>query len=335
MKNKVSIIVPYYNVKYEYLDACMNSLQKQTYKNIEIIVVDDGSKAEYSKLLDNYAGLDGVRVIYKKNGGVSTARNVGMANATGEWCMFVDPDDWLEEDCVESFMGFVQNSKQQPDYIISKANLIQDGGVSANVNQISQSQFVSKDMVVKDIIVNHQSNLTCVDTVWAKLYNVEFLRNNELRFDPNLRSGEDVSFSLECTLKADNIYYLDKPTYNYRYNNFSECRTCKNLDLKSTTMLASIKKILDRHGLQDTGYYDYYVLRVLSRLLRKQYSSYEFESEFSKDFEKLLSLPEYCAVISHPNKTYFEESKSTLARMCKDRMYPSIFDLVQENQIQK
>lgn len=335
MKNKVSIIVPYYNVQKEYLEICMNSLLKQTYKNIEIIVVDDGSKEEFSRLLDDYANMDNVKLIYKKNGGVSTARNMGMARATGDWCMFVDPDDWLEKDGVKNFIELIQNDNLQPDYIISKTNINRDNRVSQNINQISQSQFVDKNMVIKDIIVNHHPNLTCIDTVWAKLYNVDFLRSNDLMFDPNLLSGEDVSFSLECALNANNIYYLDKTTYNYRYNVFSECRTCKNLDVKSTAMLNSIKNILDKHNLQNTGYYDYYVLRVISRLLRKQYSFYEYENEFFNDLKKLLSLPEYNKVISHPNEKYFEDSKSTLAQMCKNEMYSEILNLIQEGQIQK
>ena len=334
MRNKVSIIVPFYNIQEQYMSDCMNSLLSQTYKNIEILIVDDGSKEEYSKQLDKYAGIDGVKILYKNNGGVASARNMGMAYMTGDWCMFVDSDDWLEESCVEDLVRAAQQGNN-PDYIVSKANLVSGSKTAENKNTLTESQHLDRDAVVRDIVVNKNPDLTCIETVWAKLYNVKFLRKNDLMYDASLRSGEDVPFSLDCTLNSDNIYYLDKATYNYRYNDFSECRTCKGLDTKSTKMLAKIKQVLDKHGKQESGYYDYYVMRVISRLMRKFYNGYESESEFVQDFGDLISMPEYRSVLDNPNEKLFEEGKVQLARLCKDGKLEELFSMMQDNQIAK
>ena len=104
MMNKVSIIIPVYNTK-KYLEQCVFSIVEQTYQNIEILLVDDGSTDGTSDLCDEIAKKDSrVRVIHKTNGGAATARNLGIDEATGEYVMFVDSDDWLDTDAVENLV---------------------------------------------------------------------------------------------------------------------------------------------------------------------------------------------------------------------------------------
>ena len=99
--NLISIIVPIYNVE-KYLKKCIDSIINQTYKNLEIILVDDGSPDNCGKICDEYAKKDNrIKVIHKENGGVSSARNVGVENATGEYIGFVDSDDYIEKDMYE------------------------------------------------------------------------------------------------------------------------------------------------------------------------------------------------------------------------------------------
>ena len=99
--DKISVVVPVYNVE-KYLRKCIDSIINQTYKNLEIILVDDGSPDKCGEICDEYAKKDNrVKVIHKKNAGVSSARNDGIDNATGEYIIFVDSDDWLEDNAIE------------------------------------------------------------------------------------------------------------------------------------------------------------------------------------------------------------------------------------------
>ena len=96
-KDLISIIIPVYNVE-KYLKECVDSVRKQTYKNLEIILIDDGSKDNSGKLCDELAKEDNrIKVIHKENGGLSDARNVGIENATGEYIQFIDSDDFVEK----------------------------------------------------------------------------------------------------------------------------------------------------------------------------------------------------------------------------------------------
>ena len=105
---KVSVIVPIYNVE-RYIDKCVRSLMLQDYGNIEIILVDDGSPDNSGRIIDELSKEDNrIIVIHKANGGVSTARNAGLLQATGEYVMFVDSDDWVEKDYVSYFLDIVQ-----------------------------------------------------------------------------------------------------------------------------------------------------------------------------------------------------------------------------------
>ena len=102
----VSIIVPIYKIPKEYLEQCIESLVHQTYQNLDIILVDDGSPDQCGEICDEYAKkYESIHVIHQKNGGLPVAWNVGMENAKGEYTTFVDPDDWLELDCIEKVLN--------------------------------------------------------------------------------------------------------------------------------------------------------------------------------------------------------------------------------------
>ena len=104
MIDKVSIIVPVYNIE-NYIRVCVESILAQTYESFELILVDDGSKDNSGILCDEYAAIDSrVKVIHKENGGVSSARNTGLQQAKGKWIMYVDGDDWIEPDMIESLI---------------------------------------------------------------------------------------------------------------------------------------------------------------------------------------------------------------------------------------
>lgn len=123
MKNIVSIIVPCYKV-IDFLPQCVESLMNQTYKDIEIILVDDGSPDDTGKLCDEYAKKDNrIKVVHKQNGGLVSARNAGYDVATGDWMMYVDGDDWLDSDCCQVMLDAIA---ENPDVDIVFGNVFKN-----------------------------------------------------------------------------------------------------------------------------------------------------------------------------------------------------------------
>ncbi len=209
MKPIISIIVPVYNVE-KYLDRCVNSLVNQTYQNIEIILVDDGSPDRCPEMCDKYAKQDPrIKVIHKLNGGLSDARNVGLKQASGEYVLFVDSDDYIDLNTCEQFVEIIGDNK--PDIIVGNAKRIEKNKVkimkhtlNTYGNMITGTEFLKKEL--------RQGTMYMAS--WLNLYNREFLINNNLFFKVGLLH-EDELFTPIVFLKAKTVIATDIIFYNY------------------------------------------------------------------------------------------------------------------------
>lgn len=219
---KVSVIIPIYNLE-NFINECVESVLSQTIKNIEIILVDDGSSDSSGTICDNYAKQDSrVKVIHQKNMGLSGARNTGIRASTGKWFMIVDGDDWLEKDAIENlyenaekndsdiFIGsFYDNypNKQKKDSFLS----VKEFHAKKEKDKLSlQENCISR---------NKYSNINCVTNIgvtWARLYRREFVVKNNLSFIVGLKRTQDAIFNLYAFEYARRIDYLDIPVHHYR-----------------------------------------------------------------------------------------------------------------------
>ena len=210
----ISVIVPVYNVK-TYLDECIQSILNQTYKKLEIILVDDGSTDGSGELCDSYAQVDSrINIIHKENGGLSDARNKGMEVATGEYIGFVDADDYIESNMYEVLV----NAAKEKDAVLVSARYKYSGdrkdttpGETGAVNSIESVDFLSHLISQDGIIVTSYS-------VWDRLYKRSLI--SSLRFPKGL-CYEDIVFSTKAILDAKKVIYVDKKLYNYRVRNDS------------------------------------------------------------------------------------------------------------------
>ncbi len=212
IKDVVSVIIPVYKAE-RYLHECIDSIIGQTYKNLEIILVDDGSPDKSGKICDEYALKDSrIKVIHKENGGVSSARNVGMELATGKWLYFMDSDDWLE---VETF-----------DVLLKKANVTgADMVLFDYVRVYSKFKTYHKSIKGKKN-VDFYSQLKNADAfkAYSQATTVCFLIvksecvKNKIKFDTNLKNAEDRLFRLECYQYIKSFAYVPRFFYNYRNN---------------------------------------------------------------------------------------------------------------------
>lgn len=203
----ISVIVPIYNVQ-QYLPECLDSLLVQTYTNLEILLIDDGSTDESGKICDEYAAKDDrVRVIHKENGDVSAARNTGLTESKGKYISFVDSDDVVSPLFLEELYDLLQ--KKDAD--------ISACAFERSINTIfSEKRAETKDWLFssEEMLVNWHGKFKAYETVlWNKLYKAELF--NDLRFADG-RRNEDVLLSHRIVEKAKNVAITNKILYLYR-----------------------------------------------------------------------------------------------------------------------
>lgn len=215
--NKISIILPVYNVE-KYLDKCLDSLVNQTYKKLEIILVDDGSPDNSGKICDEWAKKDKrIKVIHKENGGVSSARNKGLDIATGDYIGFVDPDDYVdltmyeklvakaqEEDADITFCGFKQVNEDTGDELIVN---------EVNLNKIYETNRCNLFLLFGS---NIQGNIRYTNKlnpmVWRALFKKTFIGISRFR---KFAIGEDLLFYLDIINKKTKFAFINEHLYSY------------------------------------------------------------------------------------------------------------------------
>ena len=203
----ISIIVPVYKVE-EYIDRCVTSIVNQTYSNIEIILIDDGSPDNCPNICDLWACKDmRIKVIHKNNGGVSDARNIGLKIATGKYICFVDSDDFVSENMCEIMFDALKT--QNADIVCCNMCIYKDG-IIQHIKH-NESILVTAEQAMKEVLTG--GNIT--PSVTGKLFKRESL--NEVMF-PVGEIYEDIAVMPVIFSKCNSIYYLKKELYYYRYN---------------------------------------------------------------------------------------------------------------------
>lgn len=213
---KVSIAIPIYNVE-NYLDRCVKSIVNQTYKNLEIILVDDGSTDGCGKICDEWVKKDNrIKVVHKSNGGLSSARNAGLANATGDYIMFEDSDDWIEAELVERCVKRIENDKS--DIVIFGYRKVDEQGKTMWDFTFGNETY-SKNEIIEDL---HKRILEMsYGYAWNKLYDLKFLKESGLEFDSSIIDREDLVFNMQLLSHIRKISYLEYVGYNYLQRNTS------------------------------------------------------------------------------------------------------------------
>ena len=222
---KVSVIVPVFKVE-QYLGNCVDHLCNQTLKDIEIILVDDGSPDNCPKLCDDYANKDNrVKVIHKKNAGVSAARNDGLKAATGDYVIFCDSDDWMEDTGLEALYEAAVESNA--DMTIGDVYLAYSD--RTKYVKFYKDEFTTSDRsYIAELIKADIYRTYCPNPPeegyafgyggpWNKLVRREFLIDNNINFDLRLKGiFDDILYTAHVLAKANCVRYIQKPVYYYR-----------------------------------------------------------------------------------------------------------------------
>ncbi|MBO5910273.1 MAG: glycosyltransferase family 2 protein, partial [Clostridia bacterium] len=227
-KDLISIIVPIYNVQ-EFLPQCIDSILKQTYKNIEIILVDDGSPDDCGKICDEYQTKDNrIKVIHKPNGGLSDARNVGIENCVGQYICFVDSDDILHKDYV--MCQYQQITSTNSDISICQySNFIQDHEVNELDSKNVTIEKLNNHELISKLFVKNNINFICACT---KMYKSSLF--NTLRFDVG-RLHEDEFIIYKIFNICERAVVINLPLYFYRgrQGSITKARNFKQKNLDS------------------------------------------------------------------------------------------------------
>lgn len=216
----ISIVVPVYKVPEKYLNKCIESITQQTYANIEVILVDDGSPDNCGKICEAFAVKDGrIKVVHKKNGGLSSARNTGYQQAKGKYLMFVDGDDWIEPEMCKIMVGYAE--KNQVD-IVMCAMIKEYEHTTERYEYNLDSERIYRNEECKwlqEQILHYNANIS---VAYCKLILKSVLDNNQITHDENLRQGaEGLEFNLRLFEYVKSAYFINMPFYHYVYNDNS------------------------------------------------------------------------------------------------------------------
>lgn len=294
---KVTIIVPVYNVE-KYLDRCMQSLINQTLKDIEIVLVDDGSPDNCPRLCDEYANRDSrIKVVHKKNGGLGMACNSGLEVATGEYVAFCDSDDWVELYAYDEM--YKAAKENNADAVYSGIQRINDQGVVTPMNQAADLEVYSGQQMVHTFMMDMVASEPGVSierriqmSAKTVLYSNNIIKEHGVLFVSEREyMSEDLIFNLDFLRHANSIVNLPK-TYYYYYDNLS-------------SLTSQIR----------TDRFDRY--RILIPELLRRYKDVACFKELSLRIERLL-----IGYTRHDTLTYF---KSTASMKQKQAFFKKIY----------
>ncbi len=236
MKELISVIVPVYNCE-KYIEICIRSVLQQTYTNLELILVDDGSTDGSGKVCDQYVDQDTrVKVIHKENGGVSSARNRGIENAVGDWYSFVDADDFIDKDMYSILMMLQEKTKAE---IVQCGYRRIENGQEAYSADSGQEYVLETEDALKYLIEGSLFG----NALWTKLFSKKVIEG--LWFDENLKINEDVLFNFNAFVRSEKIVYIDKAKYNYVVHSSSTCFTIENE--KKLVDVCTVSKYMLQH----------------------------------------------------------------------------------------
>ncbi len=214
---KVSVVVPIYNAE-KYLEQCLDSIIAQTLKDIEIILIDDGSTDGSAEICKKYLSDPRVTYYRKENEGLAAARDDGMLRANGEYIGFVDADDWLKPEMYEKMYKAAKSNNS--DVVFCNCQQNEDGHIFTPEmadgpydRKAIKEQILPKTLAYIGKAGTKRAIRWCN---WLRIYKSETLKNNGIRFDRRLRRSQDLQLTYEATLVAQNYYYIAEPLYHNR-----------------------------------------------------------------------------------------------------------------------
>lgn len=265
---KISVVVPVYRVEPDYLKECIISIMHQTLREIEIILVDDGASAENAGILDAYAKMDRrIRVIHQENAGASAARNAGLKICTGKYVTFVDSDDYIAEDNLETVYAQAEQNELEllmwGTYKLFPQETVVYGPYVDDIrlfNEKQKEQLELKTMAGSLPVYEYPCSKYGSGSCCSKLYLLSFLRKNDLWYPVGIKRAEDVNFNIRVFEAAERIGYLNKHMYYYRQlQDSATYQYRENGIVVFTDALLKLREFLEQYRKSDYFWQVYYM----------------------------------------------------------------------------
>lgn len=273
---KVTVIIPVYNSE-KYIGRCLDSIINQSFNNIDILVINDGSKDKSKDVIEEYQEkYDNIKLINQENMGVAKTRNNAIKLVETQYIMFMDNDDYIDKDYIESYLNKIEETN---------ADIVMGGYKRVNID---------KKILFKQRLINTNWSKYIVLAPWAKIYNREFLVKNNIEF-LDYGIGEDVYFNLVAFSKNPKIEIIDNIGYNWFFNTKSVSNTSQRGINKEIDIRVVLDKILEEYKEQDE-FIKYYFVRYFI-----WYMLFSGRKSNSKNFIEYYNI---C-------KRWFQENKIT------------------------
>lgn len=361
----ISVLVPVYNIE-RYIGLCLESIICQTYTNLEIIVVDDGSTDRSGDICDLYAKKDNrIKVIHKHNGGLVSARKVAMKVATGDYIGYVDGDDWIGE----GFYASLFSAMKQTDSDIVIAGFSRElFGKTARITNALPSG-IYEGAILENL---YSSMISCGDFfrhgittyLWNKLFKREVIKESQLSVDDRISIGEDGAAVYPAFLNANRVCILDNCAYHYRQRedsmlkkNSSFFTEAEKLSVLYEYLMKAFEKSLDKFGLQKQiqeyllstfiirsgGILNNSVYIPFSKNINKKNIVVCGAGTFGQQLVKRISESKYCNIVSWIDEDYWEyrrccldvNSISTLSDLSYDYIVIAMVDSFTSHNMKK
>ena len=317
MKDLITIIIPVYNVE-KYLKQCIESVIKQTYTNLEIILVDDGSTDNSGNICDEYKKNDiRIKVIHKENGGVSCARNFGLENASGKYIGFIDSDDYVEPEYCEKLLKSIKENNVQ--CALCKFDKVYEKNNSSIINE--SNYIIDTNSFIMEVLNVQKGFGFCTQKLWTR----EALF--DIRYNEKIKVGEDSLFCIESCKNIENIYVLNEKLYHYRFNENSLVRKFDEKYIEKYLKAMKETKIYIEKGHDNpeiikrfNNYIVYNILLIIVNYCFNKKNKMNIIKQI-KELKKVCNIPEFKSAIKNCDYAGFSITRKITIFTLKHRLF--------------
>ncbi len=303
----VSIVIPVYNAE-SVLSTCIDSVLSQSYANIEVLLINDGSTDNSGAICENYAAIDNrIRYTSSKNAGPSAARNLGISLAKGEYLMFVDADDFIDSSIVEVLLATITKNNIELAICTYMSHMFSENKeVARNPFKLeSKKIFIDDFLNLNTLDLEHSQSIRArahtAGNIWGRLYVLDVIRKNNLQFDTKLRRYEDVLFNICYLIQIKEVYVLNNNLYHYcvnlDYASLSDEVTKDKFHMLETSYSVVSNRLANNNFDYLKYYYSYIIMGHIIRIFQKNSPFSFFEAYY--ELKNVCSSEIYIDVIEY------------------------------------